>query len=101
MPSHASLPDGKASDIGLAKTLNYVSGFVLVMDRCCVYFEWLFNMESKGLIFVTGLKGNQNYEPVQEYHLDPRKANKDMDQDVRLTGSQASEQQRASQKGYV
>ena len=63
------------------------------MDRAYVDFEWLFNLDSTGVFFLTRLKSNQNYEPVQEYHLNPRNTNIDMDQDVKLTRTRAA-------KGY-
>jgi len=93
LPSYAYLTDGKTSDIAPAKTLNYVPGSLLVMDRAYVDFEWLFNLDSTGVFFLTRLKSNQNYEPVQEYHLNPRNTNIDMDQDVKLTRTRAA-------KGY-
>tara|TARA_R110000868_G_scaffold102066_1_gene281011 strand:- start:101 stop:1267 length:1167 start_codon:yes stop_codon:yes gene_type:complete len=90
LPSYVHLSDGKTSDITQAKTLDYTSGSVVVMDRAYVDFEWLFNLDSKGVLFVTRLKSNLLYEPIQEYHLDPRQPHIDMDQDIVLKGGTAS-----------
>lgn len=89
LPSYAYLSDGKMADINAAKPLSFSAGSVLVVDRGYVDFEWLFNLDSKGVFFVTRLKSNQHFEAVADAPIKSKNPNLDMDQDIRLTGDTA------------
>jgi hypothetical protein len=89
LPSYAYLSDGKMADINAEKPLSFSAGSVLVVDRGYVDFEWLFNLVSKGVFFVTRLKSNQHFEAVADAAIKSKNPNLDMDQDIRLTGDTA------------
>lgn len=89
LPSYACLSDGKMADINAAKPLSFGSGSVLVVDRGYVDFEWLFNLDSKGVFFVTRLKSNHYFESVGDAPLKSKNPDLHMDQDIVLTGDKA------------
>lgn len=77
------------ADINAAKPLSFTSGSVLVVDRGYVDFEWLFNLDSKGVFFVTRLKSNHYFEAVADAPVTSENPDLHMDQDIRLTGDSA------------
>jgi len=89
LPSYACLSDGKMADINAAKPLSFISGSVLVLDRAYVDFEWLYNLDSKGVFFVTRLKSNHHFEAVADAPVKSKNPDLDMDQDIQLTGDTA------------
>jgi hypothetical protein len=86
LPSYAIITDAKKHDVIVATTIDFPSGSVLVMDRAYVDFEWLFNLDSSGIIFVTRLKKNTNFEVIESFVTDDKKEHILTDDDIRLTG---------------
>lgn len=60
-----------------------------MVDRAYVDFEWLFNLDSKGVYFVTRFKSNHHFEAVAGAPLKSTNPDLHMDQDIRLTGEKA------------
>ncbi len=89
LPSYACLSDGTMADINAAKPLSFSSGSVLVVDRGYVDFEWLFNLDSKGVFFVTRLKSNHHFESVADSPVKSKNPDLHLDQDIVLTGDKA------------
>ena len=52
LPSYAVITDAKQHDVKAAKQTMFPGDSVLVIDRAYVDFEWLFNLDSTGVIFV-------------------------------------------------
>lgn len=83
------------AEIKAAKPLDFSSGSLLVVDRAYVDFEWLYNLDSKGVFLVTRLKSNHHFESVGDAHVKSKNPNLHMDQSIRLLGDKA---QRAYRK---
>ena len=86
LPSYAVLTDGKQHEIKVAKQLTFPSESVLIMDRGYVDFEWLNNLDSSGVIFVTRLKKNADIEVAQSFLTNEAHDHILSDQDIRLLG---------------
>ncbi len=67
LPSYAVITSGKTHDVKEAQNTEFPLGSVLVVDRAYVDFDWLFNLDSSGMFFVTRLKKNANIEVVEEF----------------------------------
>ena len=86
LPCYASITDGKKHDVKVADTTVFPSGSVLVVDRAYVNFQWLFNLDSTGVTFVTRLKSNADIQTVESF-LTPEKHDHILgDHDIHLTG---------------
>lgn len=86
LPNYAVISDAKKHDVKAAKQTTFQSGSVLVVDRAYVDFDWLNNLDSTGVIFVTRLKSNTNIEIVESFLTNKKQDHILSDQDIRLTG---------------
>ncbi len=86
LPCYAVLTDGKTHDVKEAQNTVFPSGSVLVVDRAYVDYEWLFNLDSSGVFFVTRLKKNADIQVVEEFLTNEKHERILSDQDIRLTG---------------
>jgi hypothetical protein len=86
LPAYAVLTDGKKHDATMAKTFEFQSGSVLVMDRTYVDFEWLYNLDSSDIVFVTRLKKNVSYDVLESFLTNEKKEHILSDEDIKLTG---------------
>jgi hypothetical protein len=91
LPSYAVLTDGKTHDVKAAKLIAFPSGSVLVMDRAYVDYQWLNDLDSSGVIFVTRLKSNADIEIVESYLTNDRHEHILTDEQIRLTGFKSSQ----------
>jgi IS4 transposase len=80
------MTEGKTHEVNVARDTVFPSGSVLVMDRAYVDYEWLYNLDSTGVFFVTRLKSNADIEVVQQFLTDRKQDHILSDQDVGLTG---------------
>ena len=67
LPCYALMTEGKTHEINIAKNTVFPSGSVLVVDRGYVDYEWLFNLDSTGVFFVTRLKSNADIALVEQF----------------------------------
>jgi len=86
LPSYAYISDGKQHDVKIAKQLVFPRDSVLVVDRAYVDYEWLYNLDSTGVFFVTRLKSNADIEVVESFFTNEKHEHILSDQDIRLTG---------------
>lgn len=86
LPSYAVLTDGKIHDVKAAQNTSFPSESVLVIDRAYVDYEWLYNLDSNSVFFVTRLKSNADIEIVEEYLTNDKHEHILSDQDIRLAG---------------
>lgn len=86
LPSYAVISNGKQHDVVAARQTYFPPESVLVMDRAYVDFEWLFNLDSTGVFFVTRLKSNVCIELEQEYLTNEKHEHILTDEDILLTG---------------
>lgn len=63
LPSFVVMTEGKPHDIKVARHLNFPLSpdSILVVDRGYVDFEWLWNLHSRRVFFVTRMKDNLDY----------------------------------------
>jgi IS4 transposase len=86
LPSYAVISDGKKHDIVEARQTYFPPKSVLVIDRAYVDFEWLNDLDSTGVFFVTRLKSNVSFELEQEFLTNGIQEHILTDQDIALTG---------------
>lgn len=86
LPCYAVITDGKKHDVSVAKTIDFPSGSVVVMDRAYVDYSWLFNLDSGKVNFVTRLKTNANITIVEDFITNGKQEHILSDQDIRLSG---------------
>lgn len=91
LPSYAAITDGKKHDVTMAQQTVFPAGSVLVADRAYVDYQWLFNLDSKGVFFVTRLKSNANIQIAESFLTNQRDEHILSDQDIQLTGFYAKQ----------
>lgn len=90
LPCYAHITDGKVHDVKEAKSTIFPKDSVLVIDRAYVDYEWLYNLDSSGVIFVTRLKSNADIEVVEKYLTNDKHEHILSDEDIELTGFYSS-----------
>lgn len=90
LPSYLAIGEGKEHDINVARSITLPSGSVLVGDRAYVDYEWLFNLDSTEVFFVTRLKSNADIEVVQNYFTNEKHEHILKDQDIQLLGKESN-----------
>lgn len=90
LPQYASITDGKTSDIKAGREFSFPSGSVLVVDRAYVDYAWLNKLDSSGVIFVTRIKQATPYDVTDDYNLNPKEKNIELDWNIALKGDTAS-----------
>lgn len=86
LPCYAVLTDGKTHDVKEAQNTGFPADSVLVVDRAYVDYEWLYNLDSSGVFFVTRLKTNADIEIVESFLTNEKQDHILSDEDIRLTG---------------
>ena len=86
LPHYAVLTDGKTHDVKAAKQTIFESGSVLAVDRAYVDYEWLYNLDSNDVIFVTRLKSNADVEVVKQLLTNDKHEHVLSDEQIKLTG---------------
>jgi len=86
LPNYAVITDGKTHDVKVAKTLTYPEGSVIVADRAYVDYDWLNELDSTGVYFVTRLKSNADIKVVDTFLTNERHEHVLSDEDIRLMG---------------
>jgi hypothetical protein len=86
LPCYAVLTDGKTHDVKEAHNTIFPAESVLVIDRAYVDYEWLYNLDSSGVYFVTRLKSNADIDIVQSYLTNKKQEHILSDQEIALTG---------------
>lgn len=90
LPCYAVMTDGKQHDIKIAEQTLFPTESVLIIDRAYVDYEWLFNLDSSGVFFVTRLKTNADIQIVQSYLTNVKHEHILSDEDIVLTGFYSS-----------
>jgi len=90
LPNYAVITDGKTHDVKVAKTLTYPEGSVIVADRAYVDYDWLNELDSTGVYFVTRLKSNADIKIVNTFLTNQRHEHVLSDEDIELMGFYAA-----------
>ena len=90
LPVFIDMTDGKTHDVQIAKTLEFPSGSVLLIDRAYLSFDWLSVLDSSGVFFVTRMKKNIKYEVSQTYDIQGSPSQILSDDDILLLGQHSA-----------
>ena len=88
LPVFIRITDGRTSDIEIAERLSFPKGSILAIDRAYIDFNFLHNLDSTGVFFVTKAKCNADIEVVKECNLPDNAENVVSDQHIILIGQQ-------------
>ena len=88
LPVFIRMTDGKVSDIEIAVKLTFPKGSVLTIDRGYLDFNFLNDLDSTGVFFVTRAKSNTNYDIVKLLSLPKESDNIVGDKQIVLIGQQ-------------
>jgi len=64
LPVFVHMTEGKVHEKKVAEQLSLPTGSVVVFDRAYIDYQWLYNLDSNKVIFVTRAKTNMNYREV-------------------------------------
>lgn len=91
LPVFADLTSGNVHEINVARKTEYPGGSVLVFDMAYIDYNWLYNLDSKNIFFVTRAKDNIGYTVVKDHNI--QKTDEGLileDVSAILSGSQSS-----------
>ena len=88
LPVFIRMTDGKTSDIEIAEKLTFPKGSILTIDRAYLDFNFLNNLDSMGVFFVTKAKSNTDYDIVKLLSLPKESENIVSDLQIVLIGQQ-------------
>jgi hypothetical protein len=85
------MTDGKTSDIEIAEKLAFPKGSILTIDRGYLDFNFLRDLDSTGVFFVTRTKSNTDYDIVKSLALPKESENIVSDNHIVLIGQQTKD----------
>jgi transposase len=91
LPVFIRMTDGKTSDIEIAEKLAFPKGSILAIDRGYLDFNFLHNLDSTGVFFVTRAKSNIDYDIVKLLALPKESENIVSDYQIELVGQQTKD----------
>jgi len=91
LPVFIRMTDGKTSDIEIAEKLSFPKGSILTIDRGYIDFNFLHNLDSTGVFFVTRAKSNIDYDIVRLLALPKESQNIVSDYQIVLIGQQTKD----------
>lgn len=68
LPVYTCVTDGKTHEVNIAKNLTFPIGSVVVFDRGYIDYEWLYNLDSRKIFFVTRAKENMAYRVTEDFN---------------------------------
>jgi len=89
LPNWALITDGKVHDVTVARTLDFESGTIVVMDRGYVDYDLFDYWTGEGVWFVTRAKRNMAYRVVKKRKVSGR-GDVLCDEEIEFTGYDAS-----------
>src|SRR5258708_40077556 len=66
LPRTAVITEGKASEVKIARDLQFAPGTILVFDRGYVDYQWYQRLTSGGVFFVTRLRHDAHYQVLEQ-----------------------------------
>jgi transposase len=90
LPAYAVLTDGKTHDVRAAKQTSFPAESVLVVDRAYVDYQWLADLDSSDVTFVTRLKSNADIAVAESFLTNEKHQHILSDEDIELTGFYSS-----------
>lgn len=86
LPAYAVISEGKQHDSKAAQQVQFPAQSVLVVDRAYVDFDWLYNLDSNDVFFVTRLKSNVLINTVESFLTKDKDEHVLTDENIELTG---------------
>jgi IS4 transposase len=83
LPCFVQITEGKASDLQLARTVEFPAGAVVVFDRAYIDYRWFRRLTQRGVWFVTRTKRKMQYRVIEDHPV-PKNRNVVRDQTVEL-----------------
>lgn len=80
------MTEGRQHESKVTPVTLFPVGSVVVMDRAYVKYEYLNNLDSNGIYFVTRLKRNADIELVESFLTNQKQEHILSDEDIRLSG---------------
>jgi hypothetical protein len=96
LPVFIGMTDGKTSDIEIAEKLTFPKGSILVIDRGYLDFNFLSDLDSSGVFFVTRAKCSMEYDIVKLLSMPDESENILGDKQIVLIGQQTREKYKNS-----
>ena len=87
LPCYAVLTDGKGSEVGVARSIGFQPGTMVVFDRGYNGYDWWMSLSRGKVGFVTRLKDNTSYGVVEQREV-PAHGNILLDEVILLTSQQ-------------
>jgi hypothetical protein len=92
LPVFVHMTEGRQHDSKVTPVTLFPVGSVVVMDRAYVKYEYLNNLDSNGIYFVTRLKRNADIELVESFLTNEKHEHILSDEDIRLSGFYPSQE---------
>lgn len=92
LPVFVHMTEGREHESKSAPVTLFPVGSVVVMDRAYVKYEYLNNLDSNGVYFVTRLKRNADIELVESFLTNEKQEHILSDEDIRLSGFYPSQE---------
>jgi hypothetical protein len=92
LPVFVHMTEGRQHDSKVTPVTLFPVGSVVVMDRAYVKYEYLNNLDSNGIYFVTRLKRNADIELVESFLTNEKHERILSDEDIRLSGFYPSQE---------
>ncbi len=86
LPVFVHMTEGRQHESKVTPVTLFPVGSVVVMDRAYVKYEYLNNLDSNGIYFVTRLKRNADIELVESFLTNQKQEHILSDEDIRLSG---------------
>jgi len=83
LPKFAVITEGKASEVKVARSLQFEPGTILIMDKGYIDYRWYQQLTNQGVFFVTGMRCDAHFE-VKEERPVPRNRNILKDQIIQI-----------------
>ena len=90
IPSFMTITDGKVHEVSIGRTLKLPKGSIVVFDRGYTDYSWYYDLDTKGIIFVTRLKSNVRYKVLARRKVS-KKQGLSSDQTISITGAKAND----------
>lgn len=89
LPEFVTVTEGKTHDVIVARTLNFVKGSIVAIDKAYNDYAWYKQLTDKGIFFVTRLKSNAKYRIICRRSVIKAKG-LTCDQTIEFTGTQTA-----------
>jgi hypothetical protein len=86
LPVFVHMTEGRQHESKVAPVTLFPAGSVVVMDRAYVKYDYLNNLDSNDIYFVTRLKRNADIERVESFLTNEKHEHILSDEDIRLSG---------------